>query len=510
MQPILLAAAALCLVAPGASAEVAPPPGVGQVAFANSGAPVAQAAFQRGVAQLHNFQYAAAIKAFQEAQAADPGFAMAYWGEAMAHNHTVWMEQDTDQARAALAKLGPDRSARIARAGTGRERGFMEAVEALYGEGSKEQRDFAYSERMERLHGEHPKDVDVAAFYALSLLGLAHNGRDYGLYMRAAGVLEQFFPANQRHPGVVHYLIHSYDDPVHAPLGLRAARLYDDIAPDSDHAQHMTSHVHIALADWPATIDANLRALRVVDRNRSAAGRGASHCGHYNEWLHYSYLQAGEPEKAAALLASCRAAAAAELASAGETSRRGLVRSFASLRAQAIVDTGASPAESLTLDAEQYPTEDFDLAYGDLLLARGNGAALAKARTRLQSADRAASATDMPPVARKRAEVILLQAEALGAMASGRSEQGIAALRKAAEIERSMDSPYGPPAVEKPSFELLAEELAALGRKDEAAEAFAAALKLAPGRKRSLDGLALAQGRQPGSEAAAAAALHKH
>ena len=155
--------------------------GVGEVAFANSGAPQAQPAFLRGLGLLHNFEYPRAIAAFQEAQKADPGFVMAYWGEAMAYNHPVWFEQDADSARAALARLAPTRAERLAKARTDRERAFLDAVETLYGEGSKEQRDFAYSAAMEQVHRAYPKDVDAAAFYALSLLGTAHKGRDFGL-----------------------------------------------------------------------------------------------------------------------------------------------------------------------------------------------------------------------------------------------------------------------------------------------------------------------------------------
>ena len=215
------------------------------------------AAFLRGLALLHNFEYPRAIDAFRQAQAADPGFAMAYWGEAMAHNHPVWFEQDAEQARAVLARLGATRAERLAKAKTERERAYLDAVETLYGEGSKEQRDFAYSGAMERLARAYPSDVDAAAFHALSLLGLAHKGRDFGLYMRAAAVLEELYPANQRHPGVLHYLIHSYDDPAHAPLGLRAAERYGAVAPDAPHALHMTSHIFLALGDWNRTIAAN-------------------------------------------------------------------------------------------------------------------------------------------------------------------------------------------------------------------------------------------------------------
>lgn len=503
---LLAAAAALSLVT--ASAAGQPVPAQGEVSFANSGSPAAQAAFHRGLAMLHNFQYPQAAKAFQEAGAADPGFAMAYWGEAMTHNHPVWMEQDADAGRAALAKLGATPAERLAKARTPRERGYLEAVEALYGKGTKEERDLAYSERMARLHAAYPDDVDAAAFHALSLLGLAHKGRDYGLYMRSAGILEQYFPANPRHPGVVHYLIHSYDDPTHAPLGLRAARLYGSIAPDSDHAQHMTSHIYIALADWRSTIDANLRAMEVVNRNRTAAGRGASHCGHYNEWLHYSYLQVEERDKAAALLSACRAAAAAEIAKAEATNRWGLMRSYASIRAQAIVD-GGEGGEPIPVDAAKFPAEAFDLAYGDLLEARGEPTKVVAAYDRLKTAGTQVPVAEMHPQSAKRLRIVLLQAEGLARIASAQDEAGIGKLREAAEIERAMEVPFGPPLVEKPSFELLAEELARLGRKEEAAAAYGAALKLAPGRKRSLDGLALVQG-APGSLSAAAAAPHKH
>ena len=115
-----LAAAALSFMQSGASAQLPPTQGVGEVAFANSGAPQAQSAFLRGLAQLHNFEYPRAIAAFQDAQKADPRFAMAYWGEAMAYNHPVWFEQDADSARAALARLAPSRAERLAKARTER------------------------------------------------------------------------------------------------------------------------------------------------------------------------------------------------------------------------------------------------------------------------------------------------------------------------------------------------------------------------------------------------------
>jgi tetratricopeptide (TPR) repeat protein len=127
-------------------------PAVGSVSFANSGAPAAQADFLTGLAQLHNFQYAQAAAAFQRAQEIDPDFAVAYWGEAMTYNHGVWMQQDRSAGRAALAKLGPTPEARSAKAPTPREKAYLAAVEVLYGDGDKYDRDRRYALAMERVH----------------------------------------------------------------------------------------------------------------------------------------------------------------------------------------------------------------------------------------------------------------------------------------------------------------------------------------------------------------------
>src|SRR5262249_32737311 len=125
---------------------------VGKVAFANSGAEAAQADFLRGLALLHNFEYPDAADAFRKAEAIDPGFAMAYWGEAMTFTHPIWFEQDADGARAALARLAPTAEERKAKTNTERERAYLAAIEVLYGEGTKEARDVRYSEAMGALH----------------------------------------------------------------------------------------------------------------------------------------------------------------------------------------------------------------------------------------------------------------------------------------------------------------------------------------------------------------------
>src|SRR5271167_2836293 len=282
------------------------PQQLGEVSFENSGAAAAQAEFLRGLAQLHNFEYDDAALHFREAQKIDPGFAVAYWGEAMTKNHGVWHEQDQRAALEILSRLGATPAARQAKAPTQREKLYLGAVDTLYGDGSKEQRDQKYMGDMARLHQRYPADVDATAFYALAILSSAEQGRDFAIYMRAAAVLEEVFPLHPRHPGVVHYLIHCYDDPIHAPLGLRPARIYAQIAPDAGHAQHMTSHIFLALGMWDEVVRANETATEVVSHHRELAGHPPGRCGHYNEWLLYGYLQLDRIADARRVLEGCR------------------------------------------------------------------------------------------------------------------------------------------------------------------------------------------------------------
>ena len=493
MRGIGLMAAALLALAPAAGAQSP----VGEVTFENRGAAQAQAPFLRGLALLHNFEYSAAAAAFREAQAADPGFAMAYWGEAMTFNHPVWMEQDREAALAALARLGPTPEARLARARTERERLYLDAVETLYGVGDKAERDRAYSARMEAIHRRYPEDVDARAFYALSLLGLAHHGRDVPLYMRAAALLEEVYPDHRDHPGVLHYLIHSYDDPTHAPLGLRAARRYGAVAPDAGHALHMTSHIFLALGLWDDSVAANTAAMATVNRQRAAAGRPPAQCGHYVEWLVYSEYQRGRGQAADAQIERCRAEALTELAqpAAGAIEPgRSSVRSYADMAVRRLTETGRwTGMEGVDLPAGRYLASRVTFAYGDLIAAGTDPEALAAAHSRLRSAVAAlrnSRGGGAAPAAERREEIVLMQAAALERLHRGEVEAGLAGLRAAAEAERSIPAEFGPPLIEKPSYELLGDALLRMGRLEEARQAYEAALALAPGRRLSTLGLA--------------------
>ena len=196
---------------------------LGRIDFPTSGSAEAQKHFLRGALLLHSFEFEDAAEEFRAAQKIEPGFAMAYWGEAMTYNHPVWQQQDLPAGRAVLAKLGATPEARAGKAGTPREKAYLHAVEILYGEGDKNDRDRRYALAMEQLHATYPDDIDATCFYALALLGTSHAGRDVPTYMRAAALMEEAFEQHPQHPGAAHYLIHSVDDSVHAPLGLRAA-----------------------------------------------------------------------------------------------------------------------------------------------------------------------------------------------------------------------------------------------------------------------------------------------
>ena len=500
---LLIGSAILGLASPAAAqhehAAAAPAEGkVGTVNLKNDGNAAAQAPFQRGLALLHNFEYPSAAEAFRAAQAADPGFVLAYWGEAMIHNHPLWAEQDAAAARAVLAKLGPTPEARRAKVRSPREGQWLAAVEALYGSGNKIERDFAYADRMKAIFDADPNDIDARAFRALSIMGLAHAGRDIALYMQAASLLEEAFPTHPDHPGVVHYLIHTYDDPAHAPLGERAARRYALVAPDAGHAQHMVSHIYLALGRWGEVEQANRQAMAVVNAQRAAKGKSASFCGHYNAWLAYSLDQQGKDS--GALVDACGAEALAHAASAKDTSVLGDVRSpVTSWTRMAIsrgVDTGVWPTRDLPA-GEGLAIARFDLAYGKLLAARKSPVEAQRALSAMK-AQRvmigAAIAKEWPDDDESLPwlDRSIAQGEAIVALASGKKDEGIQLLREAAAEEAKLPVPFGPPELAKPSAELLGEELLAAGRAAEAAKAFEQALAATPNRKLAVQGLAAA------------------
>ncbi|HEV8689435.1 MAG TPA: hypothetical protein VGQ91_03995 [Ideonella sp.] len=475
---------------------------VGQVSFANSGAQAAQRDFLLGLAQLHNFEYRDAAAAFQRAQKADPSFAMAYWGEAMTYNHPLWAQQDLVAARAALLRLATTPEARQAKAKTEREKAYLAALEDLYGEGSKAERDLRYAAAMRALHERFPADIDATCFYALALMGTSHEGRHLPSYINAAALMIEIFHAHPQHPGAAHYLIHAVDDPLHAPLGLSAARAYSKIAPAAAHAQHMTSHIFIAMGMWEDVVRANETAMRIVDKARAELSRPPAGCGHTLTWLEYGYLQQGRLADARRVLARCAEEArqrpfvseGADLLDIDGSS----AASFASQRARYLIDSGDWNGEvaSWTVDVAKVPVAEFMRDHVDALAAlrqrdRAVPAGLVERAER--SAAKVITAIDeagLPPKhpARKVLQLHVDQLHGLQQLRDGKTEAALATLRQAAADETALPYEFGPPTILKPGNELLGEVLLELGRPADARQAFDAALQLAPGRLQSLEG----------------------
>ena len=280
----------------------------------------------RGVLLLYSFEYDDAIEQFRDAQHLDPGFAMAYWGEAMCYNQPLWYNENLEKARAVLARLAPSRAARQSKALTAREKAYLDAVERLYGDGDKTARDRAYSDRMAELVRQYPDDDDAATFYALALLATIPSGeRNTAVSLKAGGIALAVLKKNPEHPGAAHYALHAFDDGEHAAMGLDAARTYARIAPASSHARHMPSHVFLPLGMWDeaAASDESAFAASVALAKRKGLS-AAQYDFHSLSWLHYEYLQQGRFAKAREAMREVERA----IASAGAgTDRRGRPRS---------------------------------------------------------------------------------------------------------------------------------------------------------------------------------------
>jgi Tfp pilus assembly protein PilF len=482
---------------------------LGHTQFANSGSAAAQESFLRGLLLLHSFEYEDAADAFRDAERIDPGFAMAYWGEAMTYNHPLWMQQNRDAARKALDRLAPTPEARLAKAPTAREKAYLEAVETLYGDGDKASRDRAYADAMRRLYEAYPDDQDGAAFYALSLLGTTEGKRDFATYMKAAAILEVVFAKNPQHPGAVHYLIHCYDDPIHAPLGMRPARVYAKIAPAATHALHMPSHIFFAMGMWQDAVASNEASWQAsLDRaKRKGLGAGA-HSHHALSWLAYADLQLGRFDDARRALATMEAD---QKASPSEETTDYL----GAMRAAWIVETGRCSEDVLAMESALGAPGARELfVKGSCSLAANDRAAAAAALAAMEkpSAPAAGHAHDGGGrhYDRNREVAIVLrkELEAKIALSRGNGDEAVRLALEAAAAEDAMTFDFGPPDVVKPSHELAGEIYLALGRPAEAQTEFEKALAHAPGRAQSLLGLARAAAKN-GDAAASSEAYGK-
>lgn len=482
----------LALVAP-ASAQLE---NVGNLSFPTSASPAAQQHFLRGVAILHSFGWKQAIAEFQLAQKAQPDFALAYWGESLCYNHPLNSQMDFKEPRAVLARLGADRAARAAKAPTPREKGFLTAVEALWGEGTSAERRLAYMAAMERLFKQFPADDEVKTFYALSILSAstAVDDRTSRLNVKAGSLAMEVFKRNPNHPGATHYIIHAFDDPVHAPLALEAAKVYASIVPAVSHAVHMPTHIFIQHGMWNEVANQNIRAFNVA-KELWQPGDVPGDMSHSGDWGQYGFLQLGD-------YAGARERIQAFEWMADTTKNPRASGALALVRARYIVETEEWKVQPVADGAsnETILANGFSAAKtGDMATAEKMEALLAaKAKAAPGGAPEASAHADhgakpAPPGpggsdAGKGVRIMHKELAAVIALAKKQGDQAIALLKEAAQIEESMRPPNGAADPIKPSHELLGEVLLQAGKPVEAAAAFEASLLRMPNRARSLMG----------------------
>ena len=478
---------------------------LGTVAFPNSGARAAQASFLRGVALLHSFEYTEAAESFQASEKADKTFALAYWLDAFTNSHLLWGEDDPAAARAVLAKLGPTPAARLAKAKTDRERAYGAAVEAFYADTSLDVRANTFADSMRHLTSRYPKDLEAAAFASLAIQMADERDQHRA---EAIALAERVVRESPNHPGAVHYLIHATDAPAYAARGLAAARAYAKVAPESEHAQHMPSHIFLQLGLWDeaaASDERSWKASRDWVKRRGASGADLDF--HDLQWLQYMYLQQGRYALARSILDTARAVlAGVDLSAPEHVDAQFAVRTLAF---QYGVDAGDWRDTPTTAEAPMFGPFGSMRAMMFTMggtYQRGFAAAVAgDTATASKVAARFRAMSDSFHTRRPTfLDVGAREIEAVIATKRGHADQAIQLLQEASAMEDKF--PFvGPPNLVV-AHEMLGEALLGAGRPAEAQVAYEQELKLTPNRSKGLLGLSKARLARGDSAGAAEAA----
>jgi tetratricopeptide (TPR) repeat protein len=461
------------------------------VDFAVSCSPAAQERFGRAVALLHSFWYDEAEKAFTDVTRLDSSCVMGHWGVAMSNYHPLWAppspaEFERGQAAAARAAALP--------AKTERERDYVAAVTAFYGGPATRDypaRKLAFERAMEQVHLEHPGDREAGIFYALALLGTAPpTDKTYARQKKAAALLNEALPSAPDHPGVAHYLIHSFDYPQLAELALPAARAYSKIATSSPHALHMPSHIFTRLALWDDSIRSNIAsagtALRHVEKTKP--GAASFDQLHALDYLEYAYLQQARDGKAKQVLDEMAGVEKLDLENFAAAYALAAVPARYALERRQWKDAAA-----LTVRPAAFPWGKFPYAEALVHFARAVGGArggeLEAARSgllRLTEIQKGLAAQDAYWAGQ--VEIQRLAAEAWIASAQGRREEALKLMRAAADLEDSTEKHPVTPGSVLPARELLGDMLLEMGQPAEALAAYESSLLGSPGRFNSLAG----------------------
>ena len=451
----------------------------------------AQESFTRGVALLHSFAYEESAEAFRNAAAKDSLCAMAHWGLAMTEYHQLWEPyagpEELQRGSVEIQK------ARELKPNTPRERDYIEALGAFF-DGWK-QRDYAtrakaYQEAMRGVQEGNPKDQEAAIFYALALVASAPpEDKTYENQRKAAAILEPIFAAHPDHPGVAHYLIHAYDNPVLAPQGVAAARAYSRIAPDMPRALHMPSHIFTRLGLWDDSISSNLAAAAAARRHGDT---GAEF--HALDYLVYAYLQLGRNDDAEKIRDHLPAAGDAQPSSLFKiTFARAAIRARCALEQQHWAE-----AEDFAAELGVQP-QVAAISHWAAALGAAHTGNLPAARQHAEQVRR------LSVELREKGEAywtqqVAIQGEEAGAwvaFAEHRTYDALRLLRMAADHEDAAEKHSVTPGAVLPARELLGDLLMEMHQPKDALMAYRLVLKVAPGRRNALRGAAEAE-RAPG------------
>lgn len=467
--------------------------------FGTTKNPRAKEDFDKALLLLHNFEYPDARDLFREARKKDPQFAMAYWGEAMTYNHPIWHNQDADRARQVIGRYNM-----IAKTSEPAlspvDRDMMASLDILYGERSKEERDKEYADFMETLYEKHKDNHEVAAFYALSLLGLTQ-GWNTELCNQAAAVAGAVLEENPVHAGALHYFIHAEDHPEFAKQAWEQANDYAKVASYSGHALHMPSHIYLALGLWDDVVHSNEVSWQAgVDRKaaKKLDNDALNYHGHW--WLEYGYLQQGRFDKALDVLQN-QWAFTRELPSASARNHFVLMRGhylvetndWESTFAEEEVKTGGLRLEVRTVD--RFIKGLIAFKKGDRRTLRAMIDQVEKdiettAQTqRFNEGLTACGALSLPQIGINQATILKEELMALLYFLNNDPLAARAHFKKAVDLEDETGHFFGPPEIVKPAHEFYGEFLLAIGHAEQALVCFETSLRKSPGRTQSLVGL---------------------
>jgi hypothetical protein len=469
---------------------------LGVVNFTVSCNRAAQQQFNRAVALLHSFWYEEAEKAFVEVTKTDPKCGMGYWGIAMSSYHPVWAPPDAAELRNGMAAT---QKANLTGARTQRERDYIAAIETFYKDADKfdhRTRALAYEKAMEQLYLKYPKDHEAAVFYALALLGTAlPTDKTYANQKKAAEILNKVLLSEPEHPGVTHYLIHSFDYPALASLALAAARSYARIAPSSPHALHMPSHIFTRLGLWQESIESNIASASAAKNYAARMHPGAASFDqlHAMDYLAYAYLQTAQDGKVKEIvdaLYSMNKVDANTFAAA---------YAFAAIPARYVLERRQwSEAAALKLHPVDFPWKNFAYAEAMIYFARslgesrsGDTAGASKDIERLSSIQSSLAEAKENYWATQ-VEIQSRTAAAWLAHAEGKQEEALTLMRSAADLEDTTEKNPVTPGAIVPARELLGELLLELREPQQALREFEASLLVSPNRFNGLYGAARA------------------